>query len=211
MPLVTAPQGPPPGKGQLVLVRHGETEWSRDGRHTGTTDLPLLPAGEAVARAAGQALAGRRFVAEFVSPLTRALRTAELIGLKNLEIDEDLREWDYGGYEGKSTPQIRDEVGYDWEIFSHGVVPGETPGETVEDVAARASHVLNRVMPLLERGDVILVAHGHLLRILAAVYLRQEPRFAAQLMLDAGAVCALDHHHDVPGILSWNTTHLPSA
>lgn len=192
-------------------MRHGETQWSRDGRHTGTTDRPLLPAGEAVARAAGQALAGRHFVAEFVSPMQRARRTAELIGLRKLEIDDDLREWDYGGYEGKSTSQIRDEVGYDWEIFSHGVIPGETPGETVEDVAARASHVLGRVVPLLDEGDVILVAHGHLLRILTASYLRQEPRFAAQLTLDAGAVSALDHHHDIPCIHSWNTTHLPSV
>lgn len=211
MPVVKAPEGPTPGKGQLVLVRHGETEWSRSGRHTGTTDLPLLPAGEAVARAAGQALAGRHFVAEFVSPLLRARETARLIGLQNLEIDDDLREWDYGGYEGRSTEQIREDLGYDWEIFSHGVIPGATPGETVEDVAARASHVLTRVQPLLADGDVILVAHGHLLRILAAAYLRQEPRFAAQLMLDAGAVCALGHHHDIPCVLSWNTTHLPSA
>lgn len=211
MPVITPTHGPVPGKGQLVLVRHGETEWSRSGRHTGTTDLPLLPAGEAVARAAGQALAGRKFVAEFVSPLQRARRTAELIGLKNLEVDDDLREWDYGGYEGLSTLQIRDKVGYDWEIFADGVVPGATPGETVEDVAARASHVLTRVMPLLEQGDVILVAHGHLLRILAAAYLRQEPRFGAQLMLDAGAVCGLSHHHGVPCIDSWNTTHLPQV
>lgn len=211
MPVVISPTGPTPGKGQLVLVRHGETEWSRNGRHTGTTDLPLLPAGEAVARAAGQALAGHRFVAEFVSPLERARRTAQLIGLTNLEVDDDLREWDYGGYEGLSTPQIRERLGYDWEIFSHGVVPGRTPGETVEDVAARASHVLNRVQPLLEQGDVILVAHGHLLRILAAAYLRQEPRFAAQLMLDPGAVCALGHHHGIPCVDSWNTTHLPQV
>lgn len=192
-------------------MRHGETQWSRNGRHTGVTDLPLLPAGKAVARAAGQALAGHEFVARFVSPLQRARRTAELIGLSGLEVDEDLREWDYGGYEGLSTAQIREQVGYAWEIFSNGVVPGETPDETVEDVAARASHVLSRVTPLLEQGDVILVAHGHLLRILAAVYLRQEPRFAAQLMLDAGAVCALDHHHDIPCIDSWNTTHLPQV
>lgn len=211
MPDAASPNAPRPDSGRLVLVRHGETQWARDGRHTGTTDLPLLPAGEAVARAAGQALAGHHFVAEFVSPLLRARRTAELIGLQNLEIDDDLREWDYGGYEGKSTPQIREEVGYDWEIFADGVIPGETPGETVEDVAARASHVLARVHPLLEQGDVILVAHGHLLRILAAAYLRQQPRFAASLQLDAGAVCALDTHHGIPTIASWNTTHLPSV
>ena len=94
MPDAASPNAPRPDSGRLVLVRHGETQWSRDGRHTGTTDLPLLPAGEAVARAAGQALAGHHFVAEFVSPLLRARRTAELIGLQNLEIDDDLREWD---------------------------------------------------------------------------------------------------------------------
>ena len=198
--------------GRLVLLRHGETEWSRDGLHTGLTDLPLTDHGRAQAAEAGERLRAHGVEPALVlcSDLRRAADTAKLAGLR-AQTDVDLREWDYGGYEGKSTPQIREEVGYDWEIFADGVIPGETPGETVEDVAARASHVLARVHPLLQQGDVILVAHGHLLRILAAAYLRQQPRFAASLQLDAGAVCALDTHHGIPTIASWNTTHLPSV
>ena len=204
MPDAASPNAPRPDSGRLVLVRHGETQWSRDGRHTGTTDLPLLPAGEAVARAAGQALAGHHFVAEFVSPLLRARRTAELIGLQNLEIDDDLREWDYGGYEGRSTAEIREETGTAWDVFRDGVVPGPTPGETVEEVAARASRVLRRVTPTLADGDVVLVGHGHTSRVLATVWLRTTPRLAAGLTLDAAHLAVLGHHREDPCIISWN-------
>ncbi|NHN54725.1 histidine phosphatase family protein [Calidifontibacter sp. DB0510] len=189
----------------LVLIRHGETEWSKSGRHTGLTDLPLLPVGEDGARRAGDLLTGMSFVAVFSSPLIRARRTAELAGLTGIQLDDDLLEWDYGGYEGLTTPQIREQTGDpDWEIFKNGVVPGKTPGETVEDVAARASHVVQRAMPLLQKGNVALVAHGHLLRILTAVFLRQEPRFGAQLMLDAGAVSKLGFYHGKPALQVWN-------
>ncbi|TWP36812.1 histidine phosphatase family protein [Leekyejoonella antrihumi] len=191
-------------RNSLVLIRHGETEWSRTGLHTGTTDLPLLPEGEACARRAGDLIAGMNIVAAFSSPLQRARRTAELAGLSDVQIDDDLREWDYGGYEGLSTNQIRADLGHEWEIFTDGVVPGKTPGETVEDVAARVSHVVARATPLLEKGHVALVAHGHSLRILASVFLRQETRFGAQVMMDAGAISLLSYYHGKPCINVWN-------
>ena len=192
--------------GRLVLLRHGETEWSRDGRHTGRTDLPLTANGERDAGLLAPRLARFDLALVLCSPLTRARRTAELAGLDPVT-DDDLVEWDYGGYEGRTTSEIReslDDPG--WTVFDNGVVPGDTPGETVEEVAARASRVLTRVAEPLCRGDVALVAHGHLLRILTATYLRQDARFGAHLLLDAGAVCVLDHERDVPAVRAWNDT-----
>ena len=192
--------------GRLVLLRHGETEWSRDGRHTGRTDVPLTTVGERDARQLAPRLAGFDLRLVLCSPLSRARRTAELAGLDPVT-DDDLMEWDYGGYEGRTTREIREDVGDPgWTVFGDGVVPGATPGETVEEVAARASRVLTRVAEPLRRGDVALVAHGHLLRILAATYLHQDARFGAQLLLDAGAVCVLDHERGVPAVRSWNET-----
>ena len=192
--------------GRLVLVRHGETEWSRDGRHTGRTDVPLTADGERDARRLAPRLAGFDLRLVLCSPLSRARRTAELAGLDPVT-DDDLMEWDYGGYEGRTTSEIREDLGDPgWTVFGDGVVPGATPGETVEEVAARASRVLTRVAEPLRRGDVALVAHGHLLRILAATYLHQDARFGAQLLLDAGAVCVLDHERGVPAVRSWNET-----
>src|SRR5690606_2187461 len=177
-----APDNP---QGKLVLLRHGETEWSRDGRHTGLTDIPLTAHGEELARSAGELVSDYDFRLVLSSPLQRSRRTAELAGL-DPEIDPLLVEWDYGGYEGRTTKEIRAELGYNWSAFTHGVIRGETPGETVEEVAARASRVLTRVLPAMADGDVALVAHGHYLRILTAVFLRQAPRFAASISLDAG-------------------------
>ncbi len=192
--------------GRLVLLRHGETEWSRDGRHTGRTDVPLTTVGERDARQLAPRLAGFDLRLVLCSPLSRARRTAELAGLDPVT-DDDLMEWDYGGYEGRTTSEIREDLGDPgWTVFGDGVVPGATPGETVEEVAARASRVLTRVAEPLRRGDVALVAHGHLLRILAATYLHQDARFGAQLLLDAGAVCVLDHERGVPAVRSWNET-----
>ncbi|TWE12840.1 histidine phosphatase family protein [Rudaeicoccus suwonensis] len=189
----------------IILIRHGATEWSRDGRHTGTTDLPLLPDGEADARKLREQVAELDVVATFCSPLQRARRTAELAGLTDVRIDYDLREWDYGGYEGMSTPQIREKLGDpSWEIFADGVVPGATPGETVEDVAARVSHVVRKVVPLMDHGNVALVAHGHSLRIFAAIFLRQPPRMGAQLMLNAASLSKLGFYHGTPCIQVWN-------
>ncbi|WP_341947083.1 histidine phosphatase family protein [Microbacterium sp. LWH11-1.2] len=195
-----APDNP---TGKLVLLRHGETEWSRAGLHTGLTDVPLTPRGEDLARGAGELVADYDFSLVLTSPLQRARRTAELAGL-HADVDPLLVEWDYGGYEGRSTKDIRTELGYDWSAFTHGVIRGKTPGETVEEVAARASRVLTRVLPALVDGDVALVAHGHLLRILTAVFLRQAPRFGAQISLDAGSVSVLSYYREQPAILSWN-------
>jgi len=192
--------------GRLVLVRHGQTQWSRDGRHTGRTDVPLTDAGERDARRLAPLLAHFDFALVLSSPLERAVRTAQLAGLDPIT-DHDLVEWDYGDCEGRTTPEIRESLGNPaWTVFADGVSPGDTPGETVEEVAARASRVLARVQEPLQRGDVALVAHGHLLRILAATYLREDARFGAQLLLDAGAVCVLEGEHGVPGIRSWNRT-----
>lgn len=186
-----------------MLLRHGETEWSRSGQHTGRTDVPLTPRGEADARDLAGGLGDFRFALVLASPLQRARRTAELAGLVP-ELDDDLMEWDYGAYEGLTTPRIRHDLGYDWTVFEHGVPPGETPGESVEDVAARAARVVRRATEAMTHGDVALVAHGHLLRVLAAVFLRQEPRLGAQLLLDAGAICVLEYERERPAIRVWN-------
>lgn len=196
-----APDNP---QGKLVLLRHGETEWSRTGRHTGLTDIPLTPHGEELARAAGELVRDYDFRLVLSSPLQRAARTAELAGL-DADIDPLLVEWDYGGYEGRTTKDIRAELGYNWTTFEHGVIRGETtPGETVEEVAARASRVLTRVLPAMAKGDVALIGHGHCLRILTAVFLRQAPRFAASISLDAGSVSVLGYAREQPTILAWN-------
>jgi probable phosphoglycerate mutase len=197
---VTSPHTP---EGRLVLLRHGETEWSRSGQHTGRTDIPLTAHGEELAAAAGRLLKGYHFALVLASPLQRARRTAELAGL-DAEVEPDLLEWDYGAYEGLTTPEIRAQVGYDWTVFEHGVPPGATPGETVEEVAARASRVLRRAQAALVEGDVALVGHGHCLRVLTSVFLRQEPRLGAQLLLDAGSISVLEHEHAVPAMRVWN-------
>jgi probable phosphoglycerate mutase len=195
---------------QVVLVRHGETTWSRSGRHTGRTDVPLTPRGRAQARALGPRLADLALVDPLVlaSPLRRALATARLAGLRP-HPDERLVEWDYGGYEGLTTPEIRARRGDDWTIFRDGVPPGDgpdaTPGESLEAVALRAAEVLADVAPVLEAGrDAVLVAHGHLLRVLATRWLHLPPEDGAHLVLSPGSLSRLGGEHDVPAILGWN-------
>lgn len=200
---MTGPDDAPAGR--VVLLRHGQTEWSRTGRHTGLTDLPLLADGVEDARAAGALLSGWRFALTLASPLERARHTAQLAGFEP-EVDADLREWDYGGYEGLTTAEIRARLGHPWTVFEDGVVPGATPGETLEEVAARTSRVIARILPVLREGDVLLVGHGHCLRILAATWLREQPRLAARLMLGAGALCVLGHEHGRAAIRAWNVT-----
>ncbi|WP_141577243.1 histidine phosphatase family protein [Actinomadura sp. WMMA1423] len=191
--------------GELILVRHGETEWSRARRHTGRTDLPLTARGEEQAAALRGALAGRSFARTLVSPAERARRTAELAGLRVDGTDADLWEWDYGGYEGVSSEEIREERP-GWFLWDDGVVPGDAahPGETVEQVGARADAVLARTRPLLDGGDVALVAHGHVLRVLTARWLGLEPALGRLFALDTGTVSALGTEHDRPVVSAWN-------
>jgi broad specificity phosphatase PhoE len=191
--------------GDLILVRHGETEWSRAGKHTGRTDVPLTPAGEKAAAALAPMLARRNIVAVFTSPARRAVTTAALAGLDNAKPDPDLWEWDYGGYEGLTTPQIREQRP-GWYLWRDGVIPGdaEHPGETVDQVGQRVDRVLDRVRPLLDSGDVALVAHGHVLRVLTARYLGLEPTAGRLFRLDTGTISTLESEHGEPVISSWN-------
>ena len=195
-----------PSSGSLILVRHGQTEWARAGRHTGLTDVPLTPEGEAGVKALATLLDGRRFALALSSPLQRARRTADLAGLTGVQVDDRLVEWDYGGYEGLTTAEIRERLGRPWNVFDDGVPAGDTPGETLEALAARTRAVLDRVRPALAEGDVVLVGHGHCLRVLATVWLRQEPRMAAQLILHAGSLSELGWERETPAIVSWNRT-----
>jgi probable phosphoglycerate mutase len=199
---MASPDGIYPGN--IYLFRHGETEWSLSGQHTGTTDLPLLPEGEAAARELADVLRKHRFERVLVSPLQRARRTAELAGLGDFEVEPLLREWDYGAYEGVTTKQISAEIGHPWEVFVDGVAPGETPGETVEQVAERAQQVIDKVWPDLEHGDVALFGHGHALRVLTATYLGLDPRFGQHLVLDAGSMSVLTHHRSTRCIGMFN-------
>ncbi|GAB2804864.1 histidine phosphatase family protein [Actinoallomurus bryophytorum] len=185
--------------GELILVRHGETEWARDGRHTGRTDVPLTPRGEEQARSLAPLLADRKIAFRLVSPAARARRTAELAGLGGAETDDRLWEWDYGAYEGRTTPQIREERP-DWYLWRDGVVDGET----VEQVGVRVDGVLDRVRPHLAEGDVVLVAHGHVLRVLTARWLDLPPAGGRLFRLDTGTLSTLGTEHDQPVIRSWN-------
>ncbi|OCI33102.1 histidine phosphatase family protein [Oerskovia enterophila] len=201
---------------QLVLLRHGETEWSLTGQHTGTSDIPLTPHGEEQARGAGAFLAGREFALELRSPLLRARRTAELAGFPDAVADPNLAEWDYGPVEGRTADDVSRELGRDWLIFRDGVhVVGAQgavdarPGETLDDVAERARAVVRRAEPVLrDGGDVLLVAHGHLLRVLAAVWLELGPAAAARFELGTASVSLLGHGHGLHTMEGWN---LPTA
>jgi broad specificity phosphatase PhoE len=196
--------------GDLILLRHGETEWSLAGKHTGRTDVPLTPRGEQAAVALAPILARHHLVAVFTSPARRTVRTAELAGLSNAQLDPDLWEWDYGGYEGLTTPQIR-QTRPGWYLWRDGVIPGdaEHPGETLEQVAQRTDRVLARVAPLLAEGDVALVGHGHVLRVLTARYLRLEPAAGRLFRLDTGTISTLGTEHGEPVMNSWNVPPVP--
>jgi broad specificity phosphatase PhoE len=197
------------GMGEVVVVRHGQTEWSRSGKHTGLTDLPLLPGGEDDGRRLRPVLAQRHITHAFVSPLTRARRTAELAGLLDggidSRIDSDLVEVDYGAYEGRTTKEISAELGRPWSLWKDGTVPGDTEGETLEQVAKRVDRVLDAVRPLLADGDVALIAHGHVLRILTARWLGLGPENGALFPLATGRYGVLGHEHDWPALTGWNT------
>ena len=200
--------------GELILLRHGATEWSAAGRHTGRTDIPLSVKGVAQAATLAPMLARRAadggIAAVFTSPARRAVRTAELAGLGSdgspaPKQDPDLWEWDYGGYEGMTTADIRRERP-GWYLWRDGVIPGDAqhPGETVESVGERTDRVLKRAAPLLAGGDVVLVAHGHVLRVLTARYLGLPPTDGRLFRLDTGTISTLGTEHDEPVIASWN-------
>ncbi len=195
--------------GELILIRHGATEWSSAGRHTGRTDVPLTDEGLAAAIRLAPAIAARQITTACTSPASRARRTADAVGLSGAVVDPDLQEWDYGGYEGCTTEQVQAERP-GWSLFRDGVIPGdaEHPGETIEQVGHRADAVLGRVRPLLPRGDVALVAHGHLLRVLTARWLGLPPGAGQLFRLDTGTLSLLGFEHDDPVISSWN---LPAA
>ncbi|MGV9992323.1 histidine phosphatase family protein [Streptomyces sp. NPDC003374] len=193
--------------GDLFLVRHGETEWSRSGRHTGWTDVPLTEHGREEARRLAPLIRSHRFGAAFVSPMQRARETAELIGMGDARVDADLREWDYGGYEGVTTVEIqRTRPG--WFLFDDGVVPGppEHPGETPEQVGERADRMLGKVDAALANteGIVLLVAHGHFLRVLTARRLGLAASRGAHFQLATGTLSRLGTEHGRPVIAGWN-------
>lgn len=192
-----------------MLIRHGRTEWAHNGWHTGRMDIPLDEVGRAQAERLSGILAGRRFAAVVTSPLSRAADTAKLAGLTVTAVDDDLMEWDYGGYEGFTTPVIRERSGNpNWLLFNDGVVPGtedwQGPGETLDQVAARCRRVIERIVPSLGRGDVALVAHGHLLRVLTTVWLDMPPGVGSQLQLDPASMSTLGHRHGKRTIENWN-------
>jgi broad specificity phosphatase PhoE len=191
---------------ELMLVRHGETEWSRSGRHTGLTDIPLTPEGEKQAEAVALLLAGREFALALVSPLGRARHTAELAHVTGGDIEPDLVEWDYGSYEGITTDRIRESVP-GWSLWRDGVLPGDAdhPGESIVDVGRRADRVLARVRPVLAAGhDALLVAHGHLLRVLTARWLGLPPEDGRLFRLETARLSTLGYERGEPVLLSWN-------
>ena len=189
--------GAPP-RPRAFLVRHGETEWSAEGRHTGRTDVPLLDRGREEAKRIGARLARERFVLVLTSPLSRARETCELAGFGPVaEVTDDLLEWDYGQYEGRRTPEIRKERP-GWTLWSGGV-PG---GETAEDVARRADRVIDRVRSV--NGDVALFAHGHVLRVTAARWLGQPPEAGRWYMLSPTTLSVLGWERETPAIERWN-------
>jgi broad specificity phosphatase PhoE len=184
----------------VVLVRHGETEWSASGKHTSVTDVPLLDSGRRDAERLRERLAGREFALVLTSPRARARATAELAGFGDVaEVDEDLVEVDYGEYEGLTTPEIRaDRPG--WSVWEHG----SPAGETVDDVGRRADRVIERA--LAADGDAAVFAHGHLLRILAARWLGLPAAFGGQLLLSTGSVSELGFERERRAIALWNDT-----
>jgi probable phosphoglycerate mutase len=192
-----------PRQFEIVLMRHGQTAWSRSGRHTGNSDIPLTETGRAEAAAMAAHVGGHDYELVLSSPLSRALETCELVGLgARAELSDDLREWDYGDFEGLTSAQIH-AADPRWDLWRDGCPGGETP----DDVSARCDRV---VALLLEHaaggGDAIVFAHGHILRSLAARWCRQPVAFGRHLMLATAAAGALGFEHDTPGIKFWNRT-----
>ena len=183
--------------GELWLVRHGETPWSKTGQHTGRTDVPLTRHGEDQARDLRRRL-DRPWTLVLTSPLVRACKTAELAGLSTFVENDGLLEWDYGHAEGRTTAELNRERG-GWSVWTDETLP-----ETAADVGRRAEALLELVAPALEAGDVCLVGHGHALRILAAVWLGLPAVAGRLLAMSPASVSVLGHEHELPVIVRWN-------
>jgi broad specificity phosphatase PhoE len=182
----------------VYIVRHGATEWSVSGQHTSRTDLPLLESGEEQARAVGGKLAGHRFGLVLCSPLLRARETCRLAGFGDrAEITDDLREWDYGEYEGLTTPQIR-EQNAGWNLWRDGCPGGEAP----EQIGARVDRVVARLREA--DGDALVFAHGHVLRVLTARWLEMEVAAGARFRLEAGSLGILGHERETSVLEGWS-------
>jgi broad specificity phosphatase PhoE len=183
---------------QIVLVRHGETEWSATGKHTSRTDLPLIEDGRERALALGSELAGWSFSLVLSSPLRRARETCELAGFGDrAELSDDLREWDYGEYEGRTTPEIRED-NPSWNLWRDGCPGGEQPA----DVRARADRVLERLRNA--GGDAVAFAHGHILRVITARWLGMDIDAGSRFALKAGAVGVLGFERETEVLKRWN-------
>jgi len=182
----------------VFAIRHGETAWSLSGQHTGTTDIPLTDNGRRLAERIRPMLAKETFALVLCSPLRRARETCELAGLGDTAlIDGDLVEWNYGQYEGRTTEQIH-ETAPGWVIFRDGCPGGETP----EQVAARADRVIARARAA--SGDVVLFAHGHVLRVLVSRWIKLPASAGQHFLLDTGTLCVLGYYRDIPAVKIWN-------
>ena len=192
--------------GELLVARHGETEWSANGRHTGRTDLPLTETGRRRARGLGGLLAGQSFALVLTSPLKRAIETCELAGLGGQgQVRDDLREWDYGAYEGLTTAEILERRG-DWSLWRDGC----PEGEQAADVGARADRVIAEARAAT--GRAIAFGHGHMLRVLGARWVGLPPGDGGLLKLDTEALCTLGYEHALPVVVHWNQTpHEPEG
>lgn len=197
--VIPASDGP-----SIVLVRHGETQWSRSGRHTSTTDVELTLGGQEQARHVGDALRDLRFARVFSSPRRRAHDTALLAGYDDATIDDDLVEWDYGTLEGRTTAQISAQIGHPWSLWT-AAPPDPTPAETAADVARRADAVIARLRDVTRAGkDAAVFSHAHFLRVLAARWVGLAATEGARLALDTGSISELGFEHDIPVISRWN-------
>ncbi len=190
-----------PLPGRILVVRHGETGWSREYRHTGRTDVPLTEAGQDSARGLAPMAGEWHPAVTLCSPLVRARDTALLAGLTP-EIDPDLLEWDYGAFEGRTTAEIRADTGDpDWSVWT----TSEGLGESLEEVGERVARVLARCLPVLHSGrDIVLVSHAHLLRVLTARWLGLPSGGGAAFVLETAGTGVLGYERETPVLLAWN-------
>jgi len=185
---------------RIYIVRHGQTLWSINGKHTGITDIPLTKKGEEQAGYLKKYLSNKKFVSVLSSPLKRSLKTCEIAGYKNVcEVRDELREWNYGDYEGIKTSEIKNKMA-SWNLFEHGC----PNGETIQEVEKRADEIISEIKS--KNGDVLIFSHGHFLRILAARWIGVDADIAKHLLLGTAAMSVLgyDHNLNEPAILLWN-------